>query len=496
MQVKITPSPLAGTVQLPPSKSFAIRALICSALAGGGSVAPLGTSADIAATVQALADLAAGRDEIFCNESGSLVRFLIPVAAALGKSVTFTGAGRLPRRPLDAFATLLPQHGVQVQTDGGLPFSVTGKLRPGQYEIAGNVSSQYLTGLLLALPLLDGDSAVLLTTELESKPYIDITLQVMAAFGVQVRPTDFGYLVRGNQQYKPADFTVESDWSHAAFFMAAGTVGQEIEIAGLNPASTHDRLCIPEIPVEDFVEAVRALVKVEQDWVPSEPDTSLYIRPFTIATEPVLGVKASSQYKFIIICSPSGAYYEEGLDPVNIYVEDEYVRATPGGTGYIKCGGNYAASIIASEKAHKLGFAQVLWLDGVERKYVEEVGSMNIMFKVDGEIYTAPTVGTVLPGITRMSCIELLKKWGYKVHEERFTIDFIMDAAKTGKLEEVFGTGTAAVISPVGGLTYEGDSEVINNGEIGEVTQKLYDTLTGIQFGKQADDMGWIVPVE
>ena len=238
MQVKITPSPLAGTVQLPPSKSFAIRALICSALAGGGSVAPLGTSADIAATVQALADLAAGRDEIFCNESGSLVRFLIPVAAALGKSVTFTGAGRLPRRPLDAFATLLPQHGVQVQTDGGLPFSVTGKLRPGQYEIAGNVSSQYLTGLLLALPLLDGDSAVLLTTELESKPYIDITLQVMAAFGVQVRPTDFGYLVRGNQQYKPVDFTVESDWSHAAFFMAAGTVGQEIKIAGLNPAST------------------------------------------------------------------------------------------------------------------------------------------------------------------------------------------------------------------------------------------------------------------
>ena len=201
MQVKITPSPLAGTVQLPPSKSFAIRALICSALAGGGSVAPLGTSSDIADTVQALADLAAGRDEIFCNESGSLVRFLIPVAAALGKSVTFTGAGRLPRRPLDAFATLLPQHGVQVQTDGGLPFSVPGKLRPGQY-------------------------------------YIDITLQVMAAFGVQVRPTDFGYLVRGNQQYKPVDFTVESDWSHAAFFMAAGTVGQEIKIAGLNPAST------------------------------------------------------------------------------------------------------------------------------------------------------------------------------------------------------------------------------------------------------------------
>ena len=257
-----------------------------------------------------------------------------------------------------------------------------------------------------------------------------------------------------------------------------------------------DRMCMPNIPVEDFVQAVKALVKVDQDWVPHTDGTSLYIRPFMIATDVGLGVHASKHYRFCIITSPSGAYYEEGLDPVNIYVEDEYVRATPGGTGYIKCGGNYAASIIASEKAHKLGFAQVLWLDGVERKYVEEVGSMNIMFKVDGEIYTAPTVGTVLPGITRMSCIELLKKWGYKVHEERFTIDFIMDAAKTGKLEEVFGTGTAAVISPVGGLTYEGDSEVINNGEIGEVTQKLYDTLTGIQFGKQADDMGWIVPVE
>ena len=235
--------------------------------------------------------------------------------------------------------------------------------------------------------------------------------------------------------------------------------------------STHDRLCIPQIPVEDFVEAVRALVSVEKDWVPSEPDTSLYIRPFTIATEPVLGVKASDEYKFIIICSPSGAYYEEGMNPVKIYVEDEYVRATPGGTG-------------------------VLWLDGVERKYVEEVGSMNIMFKVDGEIYTAPTVGTVLPGITRMSCIELLKAWGYKVHEERFTIDFIMDAAKTGRLEEVFGTGTAAVISPVGGLTYEGDSVEINGFKTGEVTQKLYDTLTGIQFGTKPDDMGWIVKVD
>ncbi len=260
--------------------------------------------------------------------------------------------------------------------------------------------------------------------------------------------------------------------------------------------STHERLCIPEIPVADFVEAVKTLVSVDKDWVPSEPDTSLYIRPFTIATEPVLGVKASAKYQFIVICSPSGAYYEEGLNPVKIYVEDEYVRATPGGTGYIKCGGNYAASIAAGEKAHKLGYSQVLWLDGVERKYVEEVGAMNIMFKMGGEIYTAATVGTVLPGITRMSCIELLKNWGYKVNEGKLAIDTVMEAGRNGTLEEVFGTGTAAVISPVGSLMYEKEVVEINGFAIGELTQKLYDTLTGIQYGKLEDTFGWTVKVD
>ncbi len=260
--------------------------------------------------------------------------------------------------------------------------------------------------------------------------------------------------------------------------------------------STHDRLCIPQIPVEDFVDAVKALVSVDKDWVPAEPDTSLYIRPFTIATEPILGVKASASYQFIVICSPSGAYYAEGLNPVKIYVEDEYVRATPGGTGYIKCGGNYAASIAAGEKAHKLGYSQVLWLDGVERKYVEEVGAMNIMFKMGGEIYTAATVGTVLPGITRMSCIELLKNWGYKVNEGKLAIDTVMDAGRNGTLEEVFGTGTAAVISPVGSLMYEKEVVEINNFEIGELTQKLYDTLTGIQYGKIEDTFGWTIKVD
>ena len=264
---------------------------------------------------------------------------------------------------------------------------------------------------------------------------------------------------------------------------------------GARLASTHDRLCIPEIPVEDFVEAVRALVKVEQDWVPSEPDTSLYIRPFTIATEPVLGVKASSQYKFIIICSPSGAYYEEGLDPVNIYVEDEYVRATPGGTGYIKCGGNYAASIIASEKAHKLGFAQVLWLDGVEHKYVEEGGGMNVVFKINGRIITPMLTGSILPGVTRRSCLQLFEDWGMPVEERLISVDELFEAAANGTLEEAMCVGTAAVICPIGELTYEGKAYTINNFQTGPLAQKLYDTLTGIQWGTQPDPHGWTCKV-
>ena len=259
--------------------------------------------------------------------------------------------------------------------------------------------------------------------------------------------------------------------------------------------STHERMCMPPVPESDFVEAVKALVTTEKDWVPSKSGESLYIRPFCIATESHLGVKASDTYSFLIICCPVAAYYPTGLNPVKIYVEDKYVRATPGGTGYIKCGGNYAASLISQETAESLGYSQTLWLDGVERKYVEEVGSMNCFFKIDGTIYTAPTVGTVLPGVTRMSCIELLKKWGYKFSEERLPIANVMKASKEGKLEEVFGTGTAAVISPVGELRYKSEVAHINGGKIGEVTQKLYDTLTGIQWGRLPDDMGWITKV-
>ncbi|WP_087066843.1 branched-chain amino acid aminotransferase [Intestinibacillus massiliensis] len=259
--------------------------------------------------------------------------------------------------------------------------------------------------------------------------------------------------------------------------------------------NTNKRMCLPSLPVEDFVQAVQALVKAEADWVPSQEGTSLYIRPFVIATEPHLGVRPSKTHQFIIICSPVGAYYESGINPVKIFVEDEYTRACPGGTGFTKCGGNYAASLISQVKAHELGYEQTLWLDGVEHKYVEEVGSMNCFFKIGGTVYTAPCVGTVLPGVTRMSCIDLLRHWGIPVSEERLPIADIMKASREGKLEEVFGTGTAAVISPVGELRYEGEVAHINGGKIGEVTHKLYDTLTGIQWGKQPDELGWTVKV-
>ena len=257
-----------------------------------------------------------------------------------------------------------------------------------------------------------------------------------------------------------------------------------------------DRLCIPKIPVEDYIQAVETLVDVDRDWVPHSDGASLYIRPFVFANDVGLGVHASKHYIFCIICAPSGAYYAEGINPVRIYVEDEYIRAAPGLTGFTKCGGNYAASLISQVKAHELGYEQTLWLDGVEHKYVEEVGSMNCFFKIDGTVYTAPTVGTVLPGVTRMSCIELLKHWGIPVSEERLPIADVMKASHDGKLEEVFGTGTAAVISPVGELRYEGDVAHINNGEIGEVTHKLYNTLTGIQWGKLPDELGWTVKVD
>ena len=260
--------------------------------------------------------------------------------------------------------------------------------------------------------------------------------------------------------------------------------------------NTNDRLCIPRVPEEDYVQAVKAIVSVDQDWIPTEPGTSLYIRPFIIATEPFLGVDVSETFQFYIILSPSGAYYESGLEPVGIWIEDDYVRAVRGGMGFAKTGGNYAASLAGQVKAHNDGYSQVLWLDGVERKYIEEVGAMNIFFKIDGKLYTAACVGTVLPGVTRRSVIELCKDWGYDVIEGKLAIADIMAAAKEGKLEEVFGTGTAAVISPVKELKWKDDVAHISGGKIGPLTQKLYDTLTGIQWGKLPDTKGWTVKVK
>ena len=268
------------------------------------------------------------------------------------------------------------------------------------------------------------------------------------------------------------------------------------ECNGQRMQDSSERMCIPTIPVEDYVQAVKALVEVEKDWVPYLDGSSLYIRPFVIATDVGMGVHASHNYTFCIIAFPSGAYYAEGINPVRIYVEDEYIRAAPGLTGFAKCGGNYAASIKAGEKAEKQGFAQVLWLDGIEKKYVEEVGAMNIMFKIAGKVYTAACEGTVLPGVTRRSIIEVLRDWGYEVIEGKVAIADIMAAGHNGKLEEVFGTGTAAVVSPVKELVWKEDSVTISGGKIGDLTQKRYDTLTGIQWGKVEDPYGWVVKVD
>ena len=268
------------------------------------------------------------------------------------------------------------------------------------------------------------------------------------------------------------------------------------DMNGKRTNDTNDRLCIPQIPVEDFVQAVKAVVKVDEDWIPTEPGTSLYIRPFIIATEPFLGVDVSDTFLFMIILSPSGAYYESGLAPVGIWIEDDYVRAVRGGMGYAKTGGNYAASLAAQVKAHDGGYSQVLWLDGVERKYIEEVGAMNIFFKIDGKIVTPMLNGSILPGITRNSVLELCRSWGMDVEERKISVDELLEAQKNGKLEECFGIGTAAVISPVGKLRYKDDVMVIGGGEIGPVSQKIYDTVTGIQLGKLDDPFGWRVIVE
>ena len=259
--------------------------------------------------------------------------------------------------------------------------------------------------------------------------------------------------------------------------------------------NTNRRLCIPQIDPDDALQAIVELVRTDIDWVPTEKGTSLYIRPFIIATDPFLGVHPSKTYKFIIILSPVGSYYAAGLNPVKICVEDEYVRAVKGGMGFAKTGGNYAASLIGQQKAEEMGYAQVLWLDGIEHKYIDEVGAMNVFFVIDGEVITPSLEGSILPGVTRASAIDYLKSAGYKVTERRISIDEVYAAADAGKLDEVFGTGTAAVISPVGELNWDGRVIVINNGEIGKISHLLYDEITGIQWGEKPDTFGWTLEV-
>lgn len=252
------------------------------------------------------------------------------------------------------------------------------------------------------------------------------------------------------------------------------------------------RLCMPQVDVQTVLNGLYELLKIESDWIPTNLGTALYIRPTMIGTDPVLGVHASKTYKFFIILSPVGAYYANGLKPTKIYVEDHYVRASIGGTGDAKCMGNYAASLIGGEKAQSMGYDQALWLDAAEHKYVEEVGAMNMFFVIGNEVVTPELVGSILPGITRKSSIELLRSLGYTVNERRISMDEIVKAYNDGELKEAFGTGTAAVVSPVGVIAYKGKDMIINNQEMGKITSILYDKLTGIQYGKYDDVFGWV----
>lgn len=257
-----------------------------------------------------------------------------------------------------------------------------------------------------------------------------------------------------------------------------------------------ERLCLPELDEQFALKALNELVKLDQDWVPSEKGTSLYLRPFLFGNDPFLGLHTIDRSMFVVIASPVGNYYAEGLNPVKITIEAHDVRAVRGGTGYAKCGGNYAASNRAAAKAAEKGYSQVLWLDGVHRKYIEEVGSMNVMFKIDGKVYTPKLTGSVLPGITRKSIIELLRDWKYEVIEKEISVDELFEAASQGKLEEAWGTGTAAVVSPIGLFNYEGNDYIVSDNKIGELTSKLYDELTGIQWGRKEDKNNWCYKVK
>lgn len=255
------------------------------------------------------------------------------------------------------------------------------------------------------------------------------------------------------------------------------------------------RLCIPPLDGGSVERALLTLIELDEEWVPRAPGTSLYIRPIIIATEPFLGVRPARSYLFYIILSPVGSYYPGGMEPLRILVADQYVRAVEGGVGAAKTGGNYAASLLAAEEAHRAGFDQVLWLDGARRRYIDEVGTMNIMLRIGDEVVTPPLSGTILPGVTRDAALTLLRDWGLTVSERLIAIDEVLDVAANGRLREVWGTGTAAVVAPVGEFSYRGESIVVNDKRVGEVTQRLYDAITAIQYARVPDTHGWMAPV-
>jgi branched-chain amino acid aminotransferase len=278
-----------------------------------------------------------------------------------------------------------------------------------------------------------------------------------------------------------------------AFRRADGSIGMfrpRDNFERFNRSAT--RMCMPELDVDFVLKALKELIRLEAEWVPHSLGTSLYVRPTMIAVDPYLGVRPSNKYLFYIILSPVGAYYKNGFSPVKIWISDEYVRSSPGGTGEAKTGGNYAASLKASMEATAQGYDQVLWLDAVERKYVEEVGSMNMCFLYDGKVVTSPLKGTILDGITRRSILSLVREMGFQVEERALSVDEIIEGAADGRLKEAFGTGTAAVVSPVGQFTFRDRTVTIGDGNMGELTGKLYETLTGIQYGQIADPHGWV----
>jgi branched-chain amino acid aminotransferase len=267
----------------------------------------------------------------------------------------------------------------------------------------------------------------------------------------------------------------------------------EANIARMNASAR--RMVMPELDSDLFMQAMQELVQIDKDWVPTSPGTSLYIRPTMIATEAALGVRPATQYLFFIVASPVGAYYPEGFNPTRIFVSSEYVRATPGGSGEAKTSGNYGPTLLALKEAKAKGYTQVLWLDARERKYIEEVGTSNIFFLIDDELVTPPLGGTILQGITRDSVIQLAQHWGVKVSERPVTIDEIVRGCENGSVKEIFATGTAAVISPVGEIGYRDHDYQVADGQVGELSQTLYKELTSIQYGHRDDPFGWHVRV-